>query len=89
MLVKKTADRLIIEMTDKLKDWSGDSVKPEKHALNAQFRFTKLRMLFKEAVNALVALGYKTAGKPIKMVSKVEKDSDSSEGLIRLALKSV
>lgn len=86
---KKTAERLLIEMRDRLKDWysvdadaistmSSHSVKPHANQRLA------------EAESALVALGYKPieATKMI-MLAKAEMvdDSFTTEMLIKLALK--
>lgn len=76
---KKTAERLIVEMRDKLKGQitAGDQL-PITGAGNAKA----------EAVTALVALGYKAA-EAERMVNKIIKqDPDaSSEVLIRAALR--
>ncbi|MDH5179728.1 MAG: Holliday junction branch migration protein RuvA [Gammaproteobacteria bacterium] len=79
---KKTAERLIIEMRDRLKSWSDDgmtllsSLPVNGEAMPAS----------REAISALVALGYKPheAG---RMVSAVKQEGASSEELIRAALK--
>ncbi len=79
---KKTAERLIIEMRDRLSEViysttteggsSGAIVQPSNHE--------------EEAVTALLALGYKPA-QASKMVSAVASDSLSVEQIIRAALK--
>lgn len=86
---KKTAERLVIEMRDKLKSWSysADAVPApifdHNKSLNKQD-------VIAEAESALVALGYK-AQEASRVVSKVANDSsvNSSETLIRAALKSM
>jgi len=73
---KKTAERLIIEMRDRIdKSVSGGVVKlkPEQSAKS-------------EAVDALVALGYKPV-EVTKLVGKLDIEGQSAEDIIRLALR--
>ncbi len=84
---KKTAERLLVEMRDKLKDWlaqgegSGESIDPVPVAVTVD--------IIADAEGALVSLGYKPA-EATRMVAAVNEDSvDDSEELIRRALKSV
>lgn len=73
---KKTAERLIIEMRDRLKNWEG--ALPE-----AGVGFNQV---LQDAVSALEALGYKTADS-MKAIKKIAKTDMNSEDLIRLALQ--
>lgn len=80
---KKTAERLVIEMRDKLKDWveaPGEALVSETGSLMGGSQATE------EAISALLALGYKPkdAEKAIKTVSA---EGLSSQDLIRQALK--
>lgn len=77
---KKTAERLIVEMRDKLK---GQVV-----AGNTSGEAPESNSATQEAVVALVALGYKTA-EAERMVKKITKQDPtaSSEVLIRAALR--
>ncbi len=85
---KKTAERLIIEMRDKLDDWApvplldgtlpeggstGTAVDPDVEA---------------EAISALIALGYKPQ-QASKVIRKIYIEGVSSEELIRQSLKSM
>jgi len=83
---KKTAERLLIEMRDKLKDWLARADEtPLSSAENTMV--TPPADIVADAEGALIALGYKPqeAG---RMVSAVNDDSiDDSEELIRRALK--
>ena len=84
---KKTAERLLIEMRDKLKDWlvqAGDG------STSAEATATKPRVdIVADAEGALITLGYKPADAS-RMVAAVNDDSiDDSEELIRRALKSM
>ena len=81
---KKTAERLVIEMRDRLKDWESDgmtglsTINKTDSPANDPGR---------DAVSALVALGYKPQ-EASRMVSLVSNDEAvSSEELIRAALK--
>lgn len=90
---KKTAERLLIEMRDKLKDWhtsldGGDAAALEMPMVDAADA-TKLPVDAKaDAISALEALGYKH-NQAKQAVSKIAKDGMSSEELIRDALKSM
>lgn len=85
---KKTAERLVIEMRDRLKDWQST---PEVVALAEDPGAQGDRSLvLAEAESALVALGYKPteAARAISLVLE-QHQADSSEQLIRLALRSM
>lgn len=87
---KKTAERLIIEMRDKLKQLDlpssvstqngGADVTQEKIEANA------VRDAINDAESALIALGYKPA-EASKAVSRLDAEGLTSEEVIRLALK--
>jgi Holliday junction DNA helicase RuvA len=79
---KKTAERLIIEMRDRLKEVSGAmGLKPVKSEA------AKLAAAKDEAIEALVALGYKPV-EADKMVRVVAGENLNTEELIRQALQS-
>lgn len=81
---RKTAERLVVEMRDKLKDWIGDGTGETA----ADGRVSGKPDFAADAEGALVALGYKPA-EAAKLVSAVEDDAVSdSEELIRRALRS-
>ena len=87
---KKTAERLVIEMRDRLKNWhthdlfTPSAAKQDSHTTavistpNAQ----------EEAVSALLALGYK-AVQAEKAVKQVTRDGMKCENIIREALRSM
>jgi len=79
---KKTAERLIIEMRDRLKDWELSSV-VSSTADNAPGQAGRQP---DDAVSALVALGYKPQ-EASRLVYAVATDEMSSEEIIREALK--
>ncbi len=81
---KKTAERLIIEMRDKLKDWdvsmvAADGVEPLMSA--------DVTNPVEEAVSALSALGYKPVDAS-RMVRGVDAKGLTTENIIRAALQS-
>ncbi|MCK9502899.1 MAG: Holliday junction branch migration protein RuvA [Porticoccaceae bacterium] len=82
----KTAERLLVEMKDRLGKWESST---GFHG-SPQFAAGGAPLPREEAESALVALGYKPQ-EAARMISRVEKDlgddSASSETLIRAALK--
>ena len=80
---RKTAERLIVEMKDRLSDWhEGIESIAANDASVSGGEGTR------EAVSALIALGYKPQ-EASKMVSKVDSENLSSEDIIKAALKSM
>jgi len=80
---KKTAERLIIEMRDRLKAWSDDGV-----VAAAMPQLDGGAPVGREAISALVALGYKPQ-EASRMVGAVRHEGmTTSEDLIKAALKS-
>ncbi|MBL4608899.1 MAG: Holliday junction branch migration protein RuvA [Pseudomonadales bacterium] len=86
---KKTAERLVVEMSDKFKDWGLNKADDRTEGLIGidQVELSSTGYI-QEAEDALVALGYKPADAN-RMVSKVKDQGDNSEALIRLALKAI
>jgi len=81
---KKTAERLVVEMKDRLKDWQNVMLPVEPGA--GMQAVTTANSLEKEAISALVSLGYKPQ-EASRMVSQVEREGISSEEMIRQALR--
>lgn len=80
---KKTAERLIVEMRDRLADWQP----PARMATDGEGSAIPQRHNSEhDAVSALIALGYKPT-EASRLVSQVAGDGLSSEALIRAALK--
>lgn len=78
---KKTAERLLVEMRSRLKDWGqGEGI--------ALSDFGGAQSAIKDALSALMALGYK-ASEANQALSKHKDKAVSSEELIRLVLKDV
>lgn len=80
---KKTAERLIVEMQDRLKEWQTQA---PLWAAVEQTEISSHNHLLAEAEAALVSLGYKPQ-EAAKMLSKMPADVVSSEEMIRRALR--
>jgi Holliday junction DNA helicase RuvA len=80
----KTAERLIVEMRDRLTEWDDAEATA---ALPGATQSTSA--MGKEAETALIALGYKPqqAARSVAIVLKSDPEVPDSESLIRLALK--
>ena len=83
---KKTAERLIIEMRDRLKDWF-DGISMSEIPMRADFT-TSNTSAFNEAITALVALGYKQQ-EAQKSVQAIATADMASEEIIRQALRTI
>ena len=75
---KKTAERLIMEMRDKVELVGAPTLPGQSVSVEASAR--------SEAFDALVALGYK-ANEVTKLLGKLDIEDDSAEDIIRKALK--
>jgi Holliday junction DNA helicase RuvA len=85
---RKTAERLLVEMSDRLKDWAPQELvaSPAGGVLQAARAGNQL---IQDAESALVALGYKPA-EASRAISAIYTESmASSEELIRAALKAM
>jgi Holliday junction DNA helicase RuvA len=84
---KKTAERLIIEVKDRLSDW--DSTPSDNESTTDSMFNGPSSDIIADAESALIALGYKPtqAAQMISAAQKIESVTNS-EALIRLALKS-
>lgn len=80
---KKTAERLIVEVKDKLKEWQ-----PQQGVVMNASESASDSDIIQDAEGALIALGYKPQD-AAKAVSKVSAEGLSSEALIRAALKNM
>ncbi|MFO1436164.1 MAG: Holliday junction branch migration protein RuvA [Gammaproteobacteria bacterium] len=82
---KKTAERLIVEMRDRLSEWQNDA----SAGIKATGRIAASAAdPVADAVSALIALGYKP-NEASRYVHAVSKDAMSSEEIIREALRHV
>ncbi len=83
---KKTAERLIIEMRDRLDEWGESST-----ALPRSESQLEMSSINRDAETALIGLGYKPvqAARAIALVLKNNPTVADSQELIRLALKSM
>jgi holliday junction DNA helicase RuvA len=85
---KKTAERLLIEMRDKLKEWLVRAQDEQGEESRGAF-LAPFTDIVADAEGALITLGYKPQ-EASRMVAAVNDDSVvSSEELIRRALKSM
>lgn len=87
---KKTAERLLIEMRDRLKDWQGDLSTPASDAMPIMSMGgdTIVNSAKGDATNALVSLGY-SQNQADKAIKSIYKDGMSSEALIKESLKAM
>ena len=87
---KKTAERLVVEMKDRLKGWSeGALFTPFTDAMTTlPGDADKPSSVEDEAVSALLALGYKPQQASL-VVSKIYKSDMTVEAVIREALRSM
>ncbi len=82
---KKTAERLIVEMRDRLDKLDSVTSLPQAQRLPQQL---ETATPVSDAIGALIALGYKP-NDASRMVRSVECEGLSSEEIIRLALRAV
>lgn len=86
---KKTAERLIIELKDRFKDWGVESLPPTNGGSVAVAEHFEMPIsAFDDAVSALITLGY-TQAQAGKSVNKIHRDGMSSEALIKEALRAM
>ncbi|MCW8824888.1 MAG: Holliday junction branch migration protein RuvA [Gammaproteobacteria bacterium] len=78
---KKTAERLIVEMSDRLNDWQ-----PVATLQQGSESVVTRSSAVQDAVSALIALGYKPQ-EASRLVGQVETDGLASEMVIKAALK--
>jgi Holliday junction DNA helicase RuvA len=81
---KKTAERLLVEMRDKFDDWAvvANAQLPEGAA-----PMQSPHKISADAESALIALGYKPAEAAKAISAALDDDIDSSEEIIRRALR--
>ncbi len=79
---KKTAERLIVEMRDRLKDWELG----ERHTQSRAGKDRPSQSQLDEAISALISLGYKPQ-EASRFVHAVASEEMDSEAIIREALK--
>jgi len=88
---KKTAERLVVEMRDRLKDWGIAPNTPLTDAMSLhddEAIFSPEQSAEQDAMGALVSLGY-TQVQADKAVRKVKQSDMTSEQLIKAALRSM
>lgn len=84
---KKTAERLVIDLRDRLKTWQTTKISTDTKTTTA---LSTGDDIVSEAESALIALGYKPA-QALQVVVAIQKEHqvNRSEELIRLALRSM
>lgn len=82
---KKTAERLLVEMRDRLRDWHVDGLAVAGGGAQLPAGDNGRQ----EAESALIALGYKPVEAARMVVAAAKEGAQSSEELIRAALKRV
>jgi Holliday junction DNA helicase RuvA len=90
---KKTAERLIIELRDRLKAWQHQGLPPAGKPAGSKSTDAMPaadRSVVAEAESALIALGYKPAeAARVVMATQKEHQLERCEDLIRMALRSL
>ena len=81
---KKTAERLLVEMRDRLKEWQHV---PASLGVQVALGASTTNQKVADAESALVALGYKPQEAARAVSGVLDAHGDSSESLIRAALK--
>ena len=81
---KKTAERLVIEMRDRLSDWY--QAEPVEGVLPNQQHSNGRHSVLQDAISALVVLGYKQQ-EANRMVTKLDDGAATSQELIRRVLR--
>jgi Holliday junction DNA helicase RuvA len=81
---KKTAERLVVEMKDRLKEWHVNAELPMMATANPGP--VSMDQWIMEAESALIALGYKPA-EAAKSIASIKQPVSGAEDLIRFALK--
>lgn len=88
---KKTAERLVVEMRDRLKNWGVASATPVTDSMlviDDEAVFSRPMSAEDDAISALVSLGYSQV-QAAKAIKKVMTPDMSSEQLIKTALRSM
>ena len=80
---KKTAERLLMEMRDRIEDWAGNAYTSGEQAA---WKTSMPHGPLEEAISALVSLGYKPQ-EANRMARAVAEDGLGSEDIIRRALQ--
>ncbi len=87
---KKTAERLLVEMRDRLSGWSDGVRSSDAPSQTAEVQVSSGSVIQAEAESALLALGYKQTEATRAIRGILDKHSvESCEELIRLSLRSM
>lgn len=81
---KKTAERLVVEMRDRLGNWQNENMENNL----APLKSSTGNQIIEDAISALVALGYKPQDAR-RVILRIDSADMSSEELIRFALQNM
>lgn len=84
---KKTAERLIVEMRDRLKEWRPEVVSGNAGVARTDTAAVSQNRIVQDAESALIALGYKPQEAARAVAASLDDEVVESEELIRRALK--
>ena len=84
---KKTAERLIVEMKDRLDEWQ-PALMPLEAAVSQPAAAKAKHDPVQDAISALIALGYRPQDAS-KAISAVDAEGANADDLIRQALKAM
>lgn len=84
---RKTAERLVVEMRDRLARVFGDQLPPELHS-RPETAVARAPVASDEAEGALIALGYKPQ-EAARAIAALDTETLPAEELIRLALRNM
>ncbi len=85
---KKTAERLVVELRDRLEKWGAGTMSSASHSAPGKAVIMEPASPVEEAVSALIALGYKPP-EASRMVRNIDTQSLAAEEIIRQALQGV
>jgi holliday junction DNA helicase RuvA len=86
---KKTAERLMVEMRDRLREWRPELAVTGAAAPGPDIAQTSRNRMVQDAESALIALGYKPQEATRAVSAVLDEDVSQSEELIRRALKNM
>jgi holliday junction DNA helicase RuvA len=86
---KKTAERLIVEMRDRLSEWRADSIEAVAGAVPADIAASGRNRMLQDAESALIALGYKPQEAARAVSAALDDEMTESTQLIRRALQNM
>lgn len=86
---KKTAERLVVELRDKLKDWALPGAQDSQNLSPSITASVAAQNMIEEAESALISLGYKPTEAAKAISAAMSDEFTRSEQLIRVALRNM